>query len=134
MKLMVSSEGSASNGEALSVRERTENKSNNGNRGKSSNGYKGRSKSQSKGDKFCKYCKKDNHFISECYKLKNKEKRTGIYREKGKSNDEDNASVAASKADYFDGDTLVAFAGCANGGDEWILNSAASFHIYMNRD
>ena len=45
MKLMVSSEGSASKGEALSVRGRTENKSNNGNRGKSSNRYKGRSKS-----------------------------------------------------------------------------------------
>ena len=45
MKQMVSSEGSASNGEALSVRGRTENKSNNGNRGKSSNRYKGRSKS-----------------------------------------------------------------------------------------
>jgi hypothetical protein len=41
MKQIVSSEGSASNGEALSVRGRTENKSNNGNRGKSSNGYKG---------------------------------------------------------------------------------------------
>lgn len=62
------------NGEALSVRGRIDNKSNNGNRGKSSNGYKGRSKSHSKGDKFCN-CKKDNHFITECYKLKNKEKR-----------------------------------------------------------
>jgi len=48
MKEMVSCEGSASNGEALSVHGRTENKSNNGNRGKNSNGYKGRSKSQSK--------------------------------------------------------------------------------------
>jgi hypothetical protein len=41
MKHMVSSEGSASNGEALSVRGRTENKSNNDNRGKSFNGYEG---------------------------------------------------------------------------------------------
>jgi hypothetical protein len=38
MKQMVSSEGSASNGEALSVRGRTQNKSNDGYRGKSSNG------------------------------------------------------------------------------------------------
>jgi hypothetical protein len=134
MKLMVSSEGSAFNGEALSVRGRTENKSNNGNRDKSSNGYKGRSESRSKRDKFCKYCKKDNHFISECYKSKNKEKRTGTFREKGKSNDEGNASVAASKSDYSDGDTLVALAGCANRDDEWILDSAASFYICINRD
>ena len=63
MKQMVSSKGSTSNGEALSVRGRTKNKSNNGNRGKSSNGYKCRSKSGGKGHKFCKYCNKDNHFI-----------------------------------------------------------------------
>jgi hypothetical protein len=43
MKQMVSSEGSTSKGEALSVRGRTKNKFN-GNRGKRSNGYKGRSK------------------------------------------------------------------------------------------
>ena len=113
---------------------RTENKSNNGNRGKNSNGYKGRSKSRSKDDKFCKNCKKDNHFITECYKLKNKEKRAGTYRQKGKSNDEGNASIAASKADNSTGDLLVAFAGCANSVDEWILDSAASFHICINRD
>jgi hypothetical protein len=118
----------------LSDRGRTENKSNNGNRGKSSNGYKDRLKSRSKGDKFCKYCKKDNHFISECYKLKNKEKRTGTYKEKGKLNNEGNASVAASKTDNSTGDMLVAFAGCANSDDEWIFDSAASFHICINRD
>jgi hypothetical protein len=67
-------------------------------------------------------------------KLKNKEKRTGTYREKGKPNDEGNASVATSKADYSDGDSLVAFAGCANSDDEWILDFAASFHICTNRD
>ena len=72
MKQMVSSEGSTSNGEALSVHGRTHKKSNNGYRGKSSNGYHGRSKSRDKDDKFCKYCKKNTHFISECIKLKNK--------------------------------------------------------------
>jgi hypothetical protein len=132
MKQMVSSEGSVSNREALSGR--TENKSNNGNKGKSSNHYKGRSKSESKEDKLCNYCKKDNHFITECYKLKNKEKRAGTYREKGKPNDEGNASIAASKADNSTGDLLVAFARCANSNDEWILDFAASFHICINRD
>jgi len=107
MKQMVPSEGSTSKGEALSVRGRTKNKFN-GNRGKSSNGYKGRSKSRGRDEKFCKYCKKDNYFIEDCLKLKNKEKRTSTYREKGKSNDESNVSVIASKVD---GDSLVAFAG-----------------------
>jgi hypothetical protein len=63
MKQMVSSEGSASNGEALSVRGKTQNKSNDGYRGRSSNGYRGRSNSRGKGEKFCRYCKKDTHFI-----------------------------------------------------------------------
>jgi hypothetical protein len=134
MKHMVSSDGSASNGEALAARGRTEKKSNTGSRGKSSNSHHSCSKSRGRGNKFCHYCKKDNHFISECYKLKNKEKRTGTYREKNKSNDEGKASIAASISENSDGDTLVAFAGCANNGDEWILDSGASFHICINRD
>ena len=77
MKQMVSSEGPTSSGEVLSVRGRTHKKSNNGYRGKSSNGYHGRSKSRDKDEKFCRYCKKNTHFISECIKLKNKEKRAG---------------------------------------------------------
>ncbi|WVZ50367.1 hypothetical protein U9M48_001625 [Paspalum notatum var. saurae] len=121
MKQMVSSDGSASNGSALVARGRTEKKSNNGSRGKSSNGHHSRSKSKGRGNKFCYYCKKDNH-------------RTGTYREKNKSNDDGKASVAASSSDNSDGDTLVAFAECANNGDEWILDSGASFHICINRD
>jgi hypothetical protein len=133
MKQMVSSEGSASNGEALSVRGRTQNKSNDGYRGKSSNVYRGRSKSRDKGEKLCKYCKMDTRFISGCYKSKNKEKRTGTYRPKGNS-DEGNASVAATTDSSDRSEVLVAFAGCANNGDEWILDSVASFHICINRD
>jgi hypothetical protein len=129
---MVSSEGSASNGEALSIRGRTQNKSNDGYRGKSSNGYRGRSKSRDKGEK-CRYCKMDTHLISVCYKLKNKEKRTDTYRPKGNS-DEGNASVAATTDSSDRSEVLVAFAGCANNGDEWILDSVASFHICINRD
>ena len=64
MKVMVSFEGSASNGETLSVHGRTENKSNNDNRGKNSNGYKGHSKFRGKGDKFRKYCRNDDHFYN----------------------------------------------------------------------
>ena len=63
----------------------------------------------------------------------NKEKKTGTYRPKGKS-DEGNAFVAVigSSSDHLE--VLVAFAGCANSGDEWIIDSAASFHICINRD
>ena len=103
-------------------------KSNNSYRGKSSNGYHGRSKSRDKDEKFCRYCKKNNHIIFECIKLKNKEKRAGTYRPKGKPNEEGNASGATDGSS--DGNAvLVAFAVCANSGDEWILDSAASFHI-----
>ena len=130
MKQLVSSEGSTSNREALSVCGRTQKKSNNSYRDKSLND---RSNSRDKDDKFCKYCKKNTHFISEGIKLKNKEKRAGTYRPKGKPNEEGNASVATDGSS--DGnEVLVAFAGCANSGDEWILDSAASFHICINRD
>ena len=118
MKHMGPSDGSASNGDALAARGRIENKSNNRHRGKSSNGHHGHSKSRGRGNKFCNYFKKDNHVIADCYKLKNKEKRTSTYREKNKFNDKGKASVAASSSENSDGDTLVAFAGCANNGDE----------------
>jgi 5'-3' exoribonuclease 2 len=65
--------------------------------------------------------------------LKNKEKRASTYREKGNSNDE-GTSVGASKADKFNGYLLVAFAGCANSADEWIIDSTSSFHICINKD
>jgi hypothetical protein len=71
--------------------------------------------------------------IIECYKLKNKKKRTSTYRPKGNS-DEGNASVAATTYSSDRSELLVAFAGCPNNGDEWILDSAASFHICINKD
>ena len=133
MKLMVSPESSSLHGEALQVRGRSDKKKfNNGSRGKSSNGYRGRSKSRGK-DKFCRYCKKDNHDISECYKLKNKEKRNGTYKPKGKSDEEGKVSVAANDSSS-EGEVLVTLAGCASSGDEWILDSAASFHICIHKD
>jgi hypothetical protein len=68
-----------------------------------------------------------------CYKLKNKEKRTNTYIPKGNS-DEGNASVAATTDSLDRSEVLVAFVGCANNGDEWIFDSAASFHLCINRD
>ena len=67
MKGMVQSDGSSSKGEALQVHGRTEQRNNNNNRDKSTNG-RDRSKYRGK-DKFCRYCKKSNHVIDDCWKL-----------------------------------------------------------------
>lgn len=82
MKGMVQKEEtSSSKGDALQVRRRPEQRDNhyhNNNRDKSKGD---RSRSKSKGrDKFCRYCKKSNHVIDDCWKLQNKEKRKGTYQ------------------------------------------------------
>ena len=133
MKGMVQSNASSSKGEPLQVRGRNEQKTyNNYNRDKSKNG---RDRSKSRGrDKFCRYCKKTNHTIEDCWKVQNKEKRNGTYKPKGKSESDGNASVAAGDENSDSGDALVVLAGCVVGRDEWILDSACSFHICTNRD
>ncbi|WVZ69502.1 hypothetical protein U9M48_018276 [Paspalum notatum var. saurae] len=96
MKQMVRSEESTSNGEALATRGREEQRSSKpGNRGKSQ-GERGRSKSKNRNKMFCKYCKKTNHWIEDCWKVQNKEKRNGNTRFK-KSEDDGKASVASSE-------------------------------------
>jgi len=85
-----------------------------------------------KGDKFCNYCKKGNHYIIECYKLKNKEKQSSISKLRGKTKDEGKASVATKSGS--EGDMLVAFAGCAKIDDEWILDSTYTFHICIHKE
>ena len=125
---------SSSKGKVLRVRGRPEQKTynNNNNRDKSKNS-KGRSKSRGR-DKFCRYCKKDTHVIEDCWKLQNKEKRNGTYKPKNKS-DGDSKAFVVFAADSFDsGDVLVVLAGCVASRDEWILDSACSFHICSNRD
>ncbi|XP_024315863.1 uncharacterized protein LOC106865951 isoform X2 [Brachypodium distachyon] len=128
MKHMVSHVGSSSSqGEGLSVRGRTnERSSNNGNRGKSSNGYRGRSKSRGK-YKSCKYCKEDGHEISECYMLQNKEKRNGKFKQKDQQED-DARAIVVSKQD-FDGDVLVVATGDSKMRDVWVLDTACTFHM-----
>ena len=135
MKGMVQSVSSSSKGEGLQVRGRPEHRNynnNNYNRDKSTNG-RDRSKSRGK-DKFCRYCKKNNHVIDDCWKLQNKEKRAGTYKPKNKSDGDGKASVASGAESSDSGDALVVFAGCVVGRDEWILDSACSFHICINRD
>uniref|UniRef100_A0ACD5WKD8 Uncharacterized protein n=1 Tax=Avena sativa TaxID=4498 RepID=A0ACD5WKD8_AVESA len=130
MKSMVQTDGASSKAEALQVRGRTEQRFNNhGNRDKSKDG-RGRSKSKGK-DKFCRYCKKSNHVIDDCWKLQNKDKRNGTYQPKDKDQGNGKAAVVS---DSSDGECLAVFAACASRDDEWIIDTACSFHICCNKD
>uniref|UniRef100_A0ACD5ZUM4 Uncharacterized protein n=1 Tax=Avena sativa TaxID=4498 RepID=A0ACD5ZUM4_AVESA len=130
MKTMVGSDGTSSKAEALQVRGRTEQRYNNyGNRDKSKDG-RSRSKYNGK-DKFCRYCKKSNHVIDDCWKLQNKEKRNRTYQPKDRY---EGTGKAAVVSDSSDGECLAVFAACASRDDEWILDTACSFHICCNKD
>jgi 5,10-methylenetetrahydrofolate reductase len=89
----------------------------------SSNKPKSRSKSRDrKPNKFCRYCKADNHVISRCTKLKNKQERQ-------KKKEADKSADEASIVENSDGrDALI-----ITFNDEkrmtWVLDSACSFHI-----
>jgi hypothetical protein len=125
MRQMVNLEDAAgSSGEALYVCGRTEQKKSNlGGKGKGKN-QRGRSKSRGPSDElFCKYCKKTNHVIENCYKLQNKEKRN---KEKGKTG---GTVSVASENNSDNGDVLIASAGCAADDAQWILDSACSYHV-----
>jgi hypothetical protein len=131
MKTMVQAK-SSSKAEALQVHGRTEQRTtnNNYNRDKSKTD-RGRSKSKGQGDKFCRYCKKDNLNIDNSWKLQNKEKRNGTYQAKNKTDGDGKASVVSSD---FDGDALAVFVACVSRDNEWKLDTAASFHICCNKD
>jgi hypothetical protein len=121
MRGMVQSDVSSSKGEALQVRDRSEQRTYNDSNGRDkSQNRRGRSKSR--GKKFCKYCKKKNHFIEDCWKLQNKDKRKS-----------DGKAFVISGAENSDsGDCLVVFVGCVVGHDEWVFDTACSFHIYLH--
>jgi hypothetical protein len=141
MKSMVQAESSSSKAEALEVRGRPEQRDNyyHNNRDKSK-GDRGRSKSKGR-DKFCRYCKKSNHNIDDCWKLQNKEKRNGTYQPKNNDGN-GKAAVVTGKgeaavvagSDSSDGDCLAVLAACVSRDDEWILDTACSFHICCNKD
>ncbi|CAD6206844.1 unnamed protein product [Miscanthus lutarioriparius] len=69
-----------------------------------------------------------NHNVEDCRKVQNKEKR------KNKSAGKVSVVAAAAASNDDSGDCLVVFAGCVAGHDEWILDSACSFHICTNRN
>nr|CAJ86192.1 H0306F03.15 [Oryza sativa] len=132
MKKMVPSEGSNSQAEGLVVQgSQQEKNTNNKSRDKSSSSYRGRSKSRGR-YKSCKYCKRDGHDISKCWKLQDKDKRTGKYIPKGKKEDEGKAAVVTDEKS--DAELLVAYAGCAQTSDQWILDTACTYHMCPNRD
>jgi hypothetical protein len=65
--------------------------------------------------------------------LKNKEKRNGTNRSKNKL--EDDGKTAVMSGDSSDnGDVLIAFISCVSMNSEWILDSACSYHICINKD
>ncbi|KAK1613221.1 hypothetical protein QYE76_036894 [Lolium multiflorum] len=144
MKSMVQAESSSSKAEALEVRGRPEQRDNyyHNNRDKSK-GDRGRSKSKGH-DKFCRYCKKSNHNIDDCWKLQNKEKRNGTYQPKNNDGNgkaavvtgKGEADVVAGNdgSDSSDGDCLAVLVACVSRDDEWILDTACSFHICYNKD
>uniref|UniRef100_A0ACD5YJF3 Uncharacterized protein n=1 Tax=Avena sativa TaxID=4498 RepID=A0ACD5YJF3_AVESA len=61
----------------------------------------------------------------------NKEKRNGTYQPKDRT---EGSGKAAVVSDSSDGECLAVFAACASRDDEWILDTACSFHICCNKD
>nr|AAM08562.1 Putative retroelement [Oryza sativa Japonica Group]AAM10749.1 Putative retroelement [Oryza sativa Japonica Group] len=121
-----------SNDEKKRDRNRQQEKNTNSkSRDKSSSSYHGRSKSRGR-YKSCKYCKRDGYDISKCWKLQDKDKRTGKYVPKGKKEEEGKAAVVTDEKS--DAKLLVAYAGCAQTSDQWILDTACTYHMCSNRD
>jgi hypothetical protein len=79
---------------------------------------------------FCRYCKRKNHNIENYWKLQNKEKRNVTSKPKGKT---DGGASVASDNSSDNGDVLIAFVGCASDDALSILDSACSYHVYINR-
>ena len=57
-----------------------------------------------------------------------------MYQPKNKSDGDGKASVVFAADNSDSGDVLIVLAGCVAGRDQWILDSACSFHLCSNRD
>ncbi|KAK2428994.1 gag-protease polyprotein [Trifolium repens] len=117
--VLVKAENGIRKGEGLSVRGRTQEKG--------STSFKN-SRSKSKGrksNKFCRYCKKPGHEISDCRILKKKQ-------EKGKT---PQSPEAANVETDSDGDvTLSVVSSNKKSKIEWILDSGCTFHMCPYKD
>ncbi|KAL6521554.1 hypothetical protein OROGR_018123 [Orobanche gracilis] len=111
-----------SNDESLIVRGRTQEKGSTSNK---------KSKPKSKGhksNKFCRYCKKPGHEITDCFSLKRKQEK----QEKGKS---PQSSEAANVEADSDNDILLSVVSSnKRSKTEWILDSGCTFHMCPHKD
>ncbi|KAL5757330.1 hypothetical protein ACOSP7_019941 [Xanthoceras sorbifolium] len=106
--------------EGLLVRGRTPDKS-------SSSNQRSRSRSKSRHRNLtCNYCKKKGHTKSECFKLKNKQQ--------NKDQKRDEPAEASIVQNQEQCDLLLVCADEAKARNEWILDTACSFHMCPNRD
>ncbi|KAH0714096.1 hypothetical protein KY284_007001 [Solanum tuberosum] len=119
----ITGESSVTHGEGLFVRGRSNKKES------SSERFKSRSKSRYK-NVVCKYCHKKGHIISECYKLKNKEK----HKENKHEHQNTDPAEASVAADESDGTIFLATSNSFKSNDEWILDSGCSYHMCPNKD
>ena len=124
------------NGQALAMQEergRKQYSDKNQDRGKS------RSKSRSKKDIECYCCGKPGHVKKDCFKWKRMQKKKEGKGEEKKDNNKGKEKVEEVNAVTYkdDGEVLftsslpanVSVAEDQNGGQEWILDSGASFHV-----
>jgi transposase InsO family protein len=101
-------------------------------RGRSShkdNSFRSKSRSKSRDNKsrlFCRYCKKTNHEISQCLKLKNKEARS-------KKIQNEKFAEASFVENESDGEALISTTDLRNR-TSWIIDSACTFHICPYKD
>ena len=106
--------------EGLLVRGRTPDKS-------SSSNQRSRSRSKSRHSNLtCNYCKKKGHTKSECFKLKKKQQH--------KDQKRDEPAEASIVQNQEQCDLLLVCADEAKARNEWILDTACSFHMCPNRD
>ncbi|KAH0655443.1 hypothetical protein KY285_030325 [Solanum tuberosum] len=116
----ITGESSVTHGKGLFVRGRSNKKESSSERSKS------RSKSRYR-NVVCKYCHKK---VSECYKLKNKEKHK---ENKHEHQNTDPAEVSIID-DESDGTIFLATSNSFKSNDEWILDSGCSYHMCPNKD
>jgi hypothetical protein len=71
----------------------------------------------------------ENHNIENRWKLQNKKKRNDTSKPNGEI---DGSGSVASDNNSDNDDVLLAFVGCASDDALWILDSAYSYHVYIN--
>lgn len=76
-------------------------------------------------NKYCKYCKRKGHAITDCYKLQNKNKATTEPKGKQQTNF---GQVSVAEDSCSDGELLTVSDDHSKSSQEWILDSGWTFH------